>query len=714
MAIGTTPGDLLLLDLKTGKLVWRIFLNGQIRGIVFTADNKLMYVSSGDGYLYKISVETGEILGRVYIEAWTPRYSLTLSEDERYIVTVSKIGRVYLVDAVNMKPLWSFDTRGGGHWTLITPDNELILAGSGGSYGLVAFSSNSSILWFTPFMSTARAFIANKTLIIAGNWIIDFNGRFLYEFKELPPHIDFIYVTRDESRIIAIDGEGTLYILKGKLKIEKKEHKEEKPPRLVNLDEVPEVKRSYEEALKGRFGGGGSESVDFKAMVELNVTWKRFGIDILNPDFILMDNQVMACQKAGMILHVIIDLPFPDIPPDEFANRVREIVERYDGDGISDMPGLKFPVRHYEIMNEIHGRPGWNLETYKEYYIKAYKAIKKACSGCKVSPSSFVGPDREYLKFLKEHNLKFDYLSYHSYVDYLEVDMLMEILHELGFKDVEIWITESQFGGMEKKLERSEEEVAEALVKSYVYALAKGVAKVTPSELDAKEYFPEGLKHSCLIDVDGRRKPAFHAYKTLVKMIDGFNEARVVSKEPFLAEFKFEDKVVYIAWGQGKLPLEGHAHLTSMYSKGLGEVDLSEYKLKGELVYIKPVKPTTETTTPPTTTTTKPITHTITIRETTTTTKTVTKTETTTHTTTITQQVETVKTKTLTETITQKTTTITTKTLKETQTLTKQVTTTITSITEKPQKIPTEILALSILLLSITLIGLMIYIIKRK
>ena len=91
------------------------------------------------------------------------RYSLTLSEDERYLVTTSKIGRICLVDAVEMKPIWSFDARGGGHWTLITSDNRLILAGSGGSYGLVAFNYSGNVLWFMPYISSARAFIANKT-----------------------------------------------------------------------------------------------------------------------------------------------------------------------------------------------------------------------------------------------------------------------------------------------------------------------------------------------------------------------------------------------------------------------------------------------------------------------------------------------------------------------------------------------------------------------
>jgi len=218
VAIGTTPGNLMLLNITNGKLIWETFLNGQIRGIIFTSNDSLIYASSGDGYVYKISVENGEILGKAYVEAWTPRYSLTLSKDEKYLVTISKIGRIYLIDTSTMKTLWSFDTRGGGHWTAITPDNKIILAGSGGSYGIIAFNFTGEILWFYPRISGSRSFIGNGKYILMDNEIYDLNGNLIYTFNELPHNIDFIYVTKDNSKIIAIDENGTLYILKGEFK----------------------------------------------------------------------------------------------------------------------------------------------------------------------------------------------------------------------------------------------------------------------------------------------------------------------------------------------------------------------------------------------------------------------------------------------------------------------------------------------------------------
>jgi len=42
VAIGTTPGYLLLLDLETSKLLWRAFLYGRIRGIMFTFDDSII------------------------------------------------------------------------------------------------------------------------------------------------------------------------------------------------------------------------------------------------------------------------------------------------------------------------------------------------------------------------------------------------------------------------------------------------------------------------------------------------------------------------------------------------------------------------------------------------------------------------------------------------------------------------------------------------
>jgi hypothetical protein len=37
---------------------------------------------------------------------------------------------------------------------------------------------------------------------------------------------------------------------------------------------------------------------------------------------------------------------------EDYTEFLKKLVERYDGDGVNDMPELKYPVKYWEIMNE--------------------------------------------------------------------------------------------------------------------------------------------------------------------------------------------------------------------------------------------------------------------------------------------------------------------------------------------------------------------------
>ena len=146
VAVGGGDGWLYLADVKSGKVLWRINLRGQIRQILFTKDDSIVYASSGDGYLYKIDAGSGEILGKAYVEAWLYRNSLAISSDEKYAFTISKLGRACLVDLEKMEVLRCFDTRGGGHATSMTRDASFLALASGGSYGRITFAFNGTAL----------------------------------------------------------------------------------------------------------------------------------------------------------------------------------------------------------------------------------------------------------------------------------------------------------------------------------------------------------------------------------------------------------------------------------------------------------------------------------------------------------------------------------------------------------------------------------------
>jgi len=216
VAIGNTWGDLILVDLESGMEIWRTFLCGQVRWIVFTEDDSLIYAGAGDGYLYKVRVSDGEILGRAYVEAWPFHYGIALSEDEGLIATASKIGRIYLVNASTMEPLWSFDTRGACHWVDVEPNGKFVLIGSGGSYGRMLMYSNGSIAWFGP-VSSCGCIIDSNHVAIAENSIEirDVEGSLLWNFEDLDGSVGFLQFSKDRSKIYVVTNKATLYVFQG-------------------------------------------------------------------------------------------------------------------------------------------------------------------------------------------------------------------------------------------------------------------------------------------------------------------------------------------------------------------------------------------------------------------------------------------------------------------------------------------------------------------
>ncbi len=171
------------------------------------------------------------------------------------------------------------------------------------------------------------------------------------------------------------------------------------------------------------------------------------------------------------------DDPFgpPDYLPKYRANPVdwaayeewvTAIVERYDGDGQNDMPGLKIPVKYWEVMNEpdlslpdeFAGETGLKFYTqdgksYAELLIKTSEYIKKADSGAQVLIAGAAGGDDRFLEFYRpvfENNDAvgaFDIANVHciSNDDYesFNVEPYKIFLESFGI-DKPIWVTEAE------------------------------------------------------------------------------------------------------------------------------------------------------------------------------------------------------------------------------------------------------------------------------
>ena len=73
-------------------------------------------------------------------------------------------------------------------------------------------------------------------------------------------------------------------------------------------------------------------------------------------------------------------LPKPERLQD-LRDYMTAVVERYDGDGREDMPGLLFPVRHYQIGNEYSNEVFWtgSVEEYGQLLRLTAEAARAAC-----------------------------------------------------------------------------------------------------------------------------------------------------------------------------------------------------------------------------------------------------------------------------------------------------------------------------------------------
>jgi len=65
---------------------------------------------------------------------------------------------------------------------------------------------------------------------------------------------------------------------------------------------------------------------------------------------------------------------------------IQALVERYDGDGVDDMPGLLFPILHYQVCNEAYNELFWggSVEEYGAHLREVAQAARRANSQVKI------------------------------------------------------------------------------------------------------------------------------------------------------------------------------------------------------------------------------------------------------------------------------------------------------------------------------------------
>ncbi len=283
-----------------------------------------------------------------------------------------------------------------------------------------------------------------------------------------------------------------------------------------------------------------------------------------------------------------------------YRNFLRKLVERYDGDGTDDVRGLKYPIKHWEIMNEpsMQGNDPSGLKFFKgspqdylEILKASYQVIKEADSSAKVIMGGMAGMHSKFVEFwrpiMKEAVQYFDIANIHS-IDTtssredLFVFKFKQFLSQFSADNKPIWITEAQFGSLQEKWTDPAQ-----IVRSAVISLSLGADKIF--------FISENWSKNVL-----------KAYKVLAKKLNYFgalqtinhryrisdNNTEGVSSQYGLFKFKVKDKTIYVAWGNVDLvKYLGNSQVKVTDIFGNEEIkEINQIKLTSSPVYIEPIQ----------------------------------------------------------------------------------------------------------------------------
>ncbi len=314
-----------------------------------------------------------------------------------------------------------------------------------------------------------------------------------------------------------------------------------------------------------------------------------------------------------------------------WVNFVKKAVERYDGDGKDDMPGLKYAVKNWHFVEEYPCPEINDFAVYRDLLKTTYETIKSADPEAKVILSGLAGNFLRYFAFMDgfisddeagvidsvKHNRiwwnvnkfwsnakkeyesileadkdYFDIMDIHCYIikeTFMEGEIAY-IKHAMESYDYSkpIWVIEGggpfkNYPG--KKAENtpadpyfgfgSEKENAEFVIKLLTMSAAMGVERQhwgLGLENTDEGYWDGPWKGMSLMDPDEHyKKPSYYNYKMMREKVDGFTSVQDLSQND-IRVFKFQvaDREVFIVW-------KTNGDLTADLSLilGAGEVELT-------------------------------------------------------------------------------------------------------------------------------------------
>lgn len=257
---------------------------------------------------------------------------------------------------------------------------------------------------------------------------------------------------------------------------------------------------------------------------------------------------------------------------------VEKLVERYDGDGLDDMPGLMIPIKHWEVLNE----PEFNREPmvffqgdaddYFEILKASYRVIKTADPAALVVQGGMAGMMVESVAFWQRvfdlgGARYFDIANMHSigHGEHLNIPSFLELL-ERNQISKPFWITEVQYQQSHQTQGFSNSDFAKVLARSYLFAIARGASglfyvNIRLPRMKGGAPFDE---HSALISDRGARQALFDAHHTVASIL---GELKPGDRAETLVEhlggwsvdkgsyrFTLGERTLYALWGDVPIP----------------------------------------------------------------------------------------------------------------------------------------------------------------
>ena len=209
---------------------------------------------------------------------------------------------------------------------------------------------------------------------------------------------------------------------------------------------------------------------------------------------------------------------------ESYKNFLIKLVDRYDGDGKNDMPGLSKPIKYWQIMNEPEFKMFFRgtEEDFVEIFNFSSKLIKTKQKDSVIVMAGAAGMFPENKKFWKSALPKIK--------DHFDIAAIHHITPPEGKCDKEFWVDD--FSNLLKSLKINKPIwVTEAMVgkckviATYARAFASGAEVIIDVGVNAP-----GMKMS-----KGSRKKL----NKFINEYDGFDSVKLISKNE--AEFKYKD-----------------------------------------------------------------------------------------------------------------------------------------------------------------------------